>query len=313
MSRPEKLDKKTLLQLVKLYRSAPGADDAVGPEIRRRGTRARDELIQILDTMRTGDLGSVTAETIEELLALVFPSEESAAALERFHARYPATLHGATDLLQLTAMRAKLSGLRSEAWEREHHALTPDEQDEQYKELLLASARPADRVVFLVDAANAALLSYRNAGRWNNAVLRAKSAAKMETFAREILAIPDLPAKSGDGVYTAHKVLGLLAVDRGDIEAAKYHLIESSKTPGSWMLNRIPGPDWGLMYALAERGEYDTVCAFLDNVKVFTKWPPCPTPKPKDKLLDRWKETIRAGGSPDPAEWLMSNLPKRRQ
>ena len=312
MSRPEKLDKKKLLQLVKLYRSAPGADDAVGPEIRRRGARARDELIQILDTMRTEDLGSVTAETIEELLALVFPSEESAAALERFQARYPATLRGSGDLLQLTAMRAKLSGLLNEAWEREHYALPPEEQDFHYVELLLASARAADRVVFLVHAANAALLSYWNAGHRNNQALRAESAAKMETFAREILAIPDLPAKSGDGVYTAHKVLGLLAVDRGDIEAAKHHLIESSKTPGSWMLNRM-GPDFRLMLALTERGEYETVCAFLDNVKVFTKWPPCPTPKPKDKLLDRWKETIRAGGRPDISEWLVSNLPKRRQ
>jgi hypothetical protein len=143
--------------------------------------------------------------------------------------------------------------------------------------------------------------------------VRPHNAVKLESYAREILAIPDLPAKSGDGVYTAHEVLGTLANERGDVDAAKHHLIEASKTPGSWELNRVPGPNWGLAFALIQRGELETVCECLDNVKVFTKWPPCPTPTPKDELMERWKKVIRAGGIPDGMEWFESNLPKNRR
>jgi hypothetical protein len=302
--REERLDKKTVRQLVKLYRSAPGADDAVGPEFERRGAQARDELIQMLDTMPAADLGSDTAETIEKLLQQRFPSAESAAALERLQSRYPGTLRGSGDLWRLTMLRAELSGLWNEGWEKEHQALPAEERDLHSCELLLASARPGDRVVFLVRAANSALRGYYHARRENDPIRQSATAIKAEKFAREILAIPDLASKSGDGVYTGNLVLGMLANDRGNIEEAKRHLIEASKTPGSWSLNRVPGPNWWLAIALLERGEREVVCEFLDNVKVFTEWPPAPTPPPMDGLLERWKKNICAGEVPTYKAWV---------
>jgi hypothetical protein len=213
-------------------------------------------------------------------------------------------------------LRAELSGQWNEAWQREHEALSPGERDLHFCELLLASARPGDRVVFLVDAANSALRNYYIAKRENNPILQSATSVKAENFAREILAVPDLASRSGDGVYTGHLVLGALANERGDVEAAKRHLIEASKTPGSWRLNRV-GPQWGLAIALLERGEREVVCEFLDNVKAFTKWAPAPAPTPKDELVERWKGIIRAGGAPTDIawvdEWFESNLHRKRR
>src|SRR5262249_33565436 len=129
----------------------------------------------------------------ERILHLWFSSEESTAALERLHARYPAVLRGSSDLLRLTMMRAKLSGQWNEVWEHEDSRKTPAERDLHFTELLLANARPGDRVVFLVDAANSASHAYWRARDDNESVLR--NAEKMEAFAREILSTPNLAEK----------------------------------------------------------------------------------------------------------------------
>jgi hypothetical protein len=311
VKREERLDRKTVRQLVKLYR--PGADDAVGPEFRRRGAQARDELIQMLDATPTKELDGATAETISRILQLYFSSDESAAALERLQSRHTGPLRGSGDLLTLTMLRAKLSGQQNEDWRRAHTAKDPWERDVHFCELLLDNARPEHRLAFLVDVAGASLNAYRFAVRDNNPALQSTNAAKAEKYAREILAIPDLAAKSGDGVYEANHVLGVLAADRGDMEAAKYHLIEASKTPGSWRLNRVPGPDWRLALALLERGEREVVCEFLDNVNAFSKWERAPTPTRKDALIERWKEIVRDGGTPEFMEWFDWKAPRRKR
>jgi hypothetical protein len=313
MKAKKTLGAMTIRELVRFYGAANGNDDVAGPEFDKRGVAARDELIEMLNAIPSADLrDSREAETIATVLER-FPSQETSDALENRYSRLPGEGFKYADLLSLTSLRARQSGQMNDAWWQEHQTKSPGEADLHYNELLLANARPGDRVVFLVAAAGSALKAYQDAGRLNDPILQSANAAKAESYAREILAIPYLAAKSGDGVYYGNHVLGMLALGHGDVDTAKHYLIEASKTPGSWMLNRIPGPNWGLAFALIQRGELETVCEFLDNVKVFTKWPPCPTPTPKDELMERWKEVIRAGGIPDGMEWFESNLPKKRR
>jgi len=135
-------------------------------------------------------------------------------------------------------------------------------------------------------------------------MLESADQAKIEAYAGEILATPGLAAKSGDGVYFANHALGILALARGDVETAKQRLMEASKTPGSFMLNRVPGPNWSLALALVERGEGEIVCEFLDNVKLFMSWPSAPALTRKDALIDRWKKEIRSGRKPTVDDWV---------
>jgi len=296
----------TVRELVRLCGSTPGAHDFVGPEIRRRGTEAQDELIRMLDATPGAEMDGKAAETITEMLQYQFPTAESRDALERHQSRRRGPLRGAGDLSSLTSVRVQLSGQMDEAWWKEHQSKSPAEAHLHSMEIDLAHARPQDRVAFLADAVRAALDCYQDAVRMGDPVLRSVNEAKAESYAREILAIPDLASKSGDGVFQANHVLGMLALEHGDADAAKRYLIEASKTPGSWMLNRLPGPDWRLAIALLQHGEREVVCEFLDNVKVFIKWEPAPAPKCrwKGKLIDIWKEKIRAGETSTRNEWV---------
>jgi len=316
MRRRKTLDQMSVPELVKFYGSGNGADDAAGPEFRRRGVTARDELIRMLETIPAGELReSREAETIAIVLEYHFPSQESTSALERLQRRKPGPVQGSLDALRLTSLRAQLSGHMNEAWWGEHEQKSPAEADLHYTEMLLEHARPQDRIEFLVDAVLAAAACYDAARELNNRDLELANAAKAESYARQVLAIPDLASQSGSAVYHANHVLGMLALGRGDVEAAKRHLIAASRTPGAWALNRAPyGPDWRLALALLEMGERDTVCEFLDNVKVFAQWAPMPTPTPKAQLIDRWKKVIRSGGPSSwtqwREEWCQSNLRK---
>jgi hypothetical protein len=77
IKREERLDKMTVPQLLRLYASSPGADDAVGPEFKRRGASARDELIRMLDAVPTADSRSDAVGTIVDILKYEFPSQET--------------------------------------------------------------------------------------------------------------------------------------------------------------------------------------------------------------------------------------------
>jgi tetratricopeptide (TPR) repeat protein len=238
-----------------------------------------------------------TIDTIATVLEFKFPSQASSDALERFRSRVTdPVMH--SELRRRSAMlRGRMRGhWMDEAWLQAHRSMSPWEQTVHYDELLLANAAPDERVFFLVWAAQSAL----DAGQYGKA---AGQYAKAEAYAREILATPDLAAKTGDGVYYGNHVLGMIALHQGDIAAAKHCLIESAKTPGSYELNGPRPPDPSLAIALLERGEREVVLEYLDLCKVFSK---------KDALIEGWKKTIRAGGTPDfRLEWLEANLGRK--
>jgi len=106
-----------------------------------------------------------------------------------------------------------------------------------------------------------------------------------------------------------HSLLGRIALSEGYVAAAKRHLAESGKTPGSPQLNSF-GPDLVLASELLQKGERDAVLAHLDKIAVF--WAN-PDDNPRlaaehQKKIDAWKRTIRTGQIPDDHQWQAAGL-----
>ena len=118
----------------------------------------------------------------------------------------------------------------------------------------------------------------------------------------------------GNLIYSMHSLLGRIALREGDVAAAKRHLAESGKTPGSPQLNSF-GPDLVLAGELLQKGERDAVLDHLDKIAVF--WAnPAESPSSSSrnsalehqKKLETWKQTIRAGQIPDDHQWQVARL-----
>ncbi len=144
-----------------------------------------------------------------------------------------------------------------------------------------AGATPLDRFLRLPALAKAAF----NAG----------DLIKATAYANESLDPPPSSLlspirRNGDGVHDGNMVLGLVAMKRGDVAAAKHYLLEAGKTTGSGSLDSF-GPNMMLAKALAEAGERDVVLEYFDECRVFWKM--------GSKQLDDWSAIVRSGGVPD--------------
>jgi len=113
----------------------------------------------------------------------------------------------------------------------------------------------------------------------------------------------------GNTIFNENTLLGRVALREGKLDEAKKHLLAAGHTPGSPQLNSF-GPDFILARELAEKGEYDTVIAFLDLVARFWANPDGRTrPNSKRvasdnlKQLESWKKQLRAGKVPDHRQW----------
>jgi len=254
-------------ELIQVYQQ-PGGDDDAGPELKRRGQAARNEVIAILDSASVGPQNEDISAMVN-ILQCQFPSQESIEAMQRLRTRTGDPALQRTVLRAVTKIRAKLNG-RLDRWLMQ----TPAERDD-FDEVLLASAAPTDRILLLPE------IAYLQ--------MRAGHQTTAEKFARELLADPDLAVKTGEGVYYANHVLGMIAFQSGDISSAKRYLVESAKTPGSPWLGQAT-QDMGLAEALVKHGEHDAVIEYLELCKRF--W------KEDMHLLDAWQTTIRAGGVP---------------
>jgi hypothetical protein len=270
----------SIRDLIRMYGSSPGGEEAASSELTRRGAVARNEIIQVLDAIEKPDLQPKEVRTIVRILEFVLPSEESYSALGRCRSRIADPIWREGLASPLATIRARLSGQEDDAWRKLHRAMSPAEQYLHSVELKLAGATPADRLPFLVNAAKAAS--------------RAGDEVKADAYAREVLSTPDLPSKSGDGVFHANDVLGMLALKRGDIANAKRYMIESAKTPG---LTR-GGPSFRLAEALLSRGERDAVLEYLDLCKGFLR---------HQDLIEAWRVSIRSGGTPRFQDWGDAN------
>jgi hypothetical protein len=111
----------------------------------------------------------------------------------------------------------------------------------------------------------------------------------------------------GNIIYDMHSLLGRIALREGDVAAAKRHLEESGKTPGSPQLDSF-GPDFVLAGELLQKGERDVVLEHLDKIAVFWANPDrnpsgSSLPLEHQKEIEKWKQTIRAGQIPDDYKW----------
>lgn len=112
-------------------------------------------------------------------------------------------------------------------------------------------------------------------------------------YASEALAgIPAAPRtwNTGNLIHHAHLVLGRVALRSGDLPAAKQHLLEAGKTPGSPQLDSF-GPNMQLASELLEKGERQVVLDYFDLCEKF--WV---SGKPR---LDAWRAQIASGAIPD--------------
>lgn len=94
----------------------------------------------------------------------------------------------------------------------------------------------------------------------------------------------------GDAVYTGHELVGLLDLQKGDVDRAERQLADSAKNPGSPALAK-DGPDMTLAKALLARGRQESVSKFLASCEKL--WP---AGKPK---LESWRADVDGGRTPD--------------
>lgn len=119
----------------------------------------------------------------------------------------------------------------------------------------------------------------------------AKDYIKAKAYASEALS-DATPGSSNEAKnrYYGNEVLGLVALNSGDLVSAKQHLLLSATVKGWSEIDRF-GPNTALAKALLEKGEREAVLDFLEQCKSL--WP-----SGKQKL-DQWQGIIRAGAMPD--------------
>ena len=94
----------------------------------------------------------------------------------------------------------------------------------------------------------------------------------------------------GNAIHVANLVLGRIALNKGEIEAAKIYLVEAGKTPGSPQLNSF-GPDMVFAKELLKKGERETVTKYFDLCSKF--W------DKRFSKIEQWKVIVANGDIPD--------------
>ncbi len=137
----------------------------------------------------------------------------------------------------------------------------------------------------------ARFLNMHRAAKMSLAVGRTEDARQIATdmlVLAEKYSRGDPEKADGDVVHDGHLVLGRIALEEGQIEEAKRHLLAAGKSTGSPGLNSF-GPNMTLAKDLLEKGEQETVLQYFDLCRKFWR---------SDKL-DEWTKDIHAGRIPD--------------
>jgi len=117
--------------------------------------------------------------------------------------------------------------------------------------------------------------------------------ARAKELAEKALALAPVYERNwnfGNALHSAHTVLGLLALSKGDVAYAIKELEKAGATPGSPQLHSS-GPSMQLAKELLRRGESEAVLRYFEQCRAFwemgTVW------------LNLWEEKVRAGGVPN--------------
>lgn len=122
------------------------------------------------------------------------------------------------------------------------------------------------------------------------AAYRAGELTSASRYAASMLACKTVDWNLGNNIFHGHTILGLLALNRGDVRTAKSELLLSGKTPGSPQLMSF-GPNMSLADGLVRSGEGGTVIAYLELCRKFWKM--------DFGHLSKWEATIRQGYWPN--------------
>ena len=124
--------------------------------------------------------------------------------------------------------------------------------------------------------------------------VRAREWSEAKILATELLksATPEgkLARNPGNDVYDGNTVLGLVALNEGDWDGARRHLLAAGATKGSPQLDSF-GPNMTLAKELIVNGERAAVLEFFKQCAVFWK---------NDRgQLEQWSKQVRANQTPD--------------
>jgi beta-lactamase regulating signal transducer with metallopeptidase domain len=122
------------------------------------------------------------------------------------------------------------------------------------------------------------------------AALAAGQLAKAADYANQMLSISSSGWNKGNLIYFGNFTFGMLAVKKGDLDAAEKYLLAAGDTPGSPQLNSF-GPNMSLAKELLDLGRRDSVLAFLKKCSKF--WTITNSP------CGRWIQEMEEGKTPD--------------
>jgi hypothetical protein len=124
------------------------------------------------------------------------------------------------------------------------------------------------------------------------AALTAGADDKAAAYANEMLAAAQQDRKGwnyGNAIHDGHAALGLVALRKNDVGAARKELLEAGRTPGSPQLDSF-GPDMTLANEMLKKGERDVVIEYFVLCRSF--W------KSGTAQLDAWTKTVQKGETP---------------
>ena len=93
----------------------------------------------------------------------------------------------------------------------------------------------------------------------------------------------------GNAIHNTNRVLGLVSLKNGDIDAASNYLLKAGKSTGSPQLNTF-GPELDLANELLQLGKIDAVKSYLKDIKTFWEM--------NNGQVDAWLAEIEKGGRP---------------
>jgi hypothetical protein len=124
--------------------------------------------------------------------------------------------------------------------------------------------------------------------------LRRGKLDKASRLARELLDLAERYRRDfdyGNALHHGHRLLGEVALRRGDVGTAREELLAAGRTPGSPQLNSF-GPNMSLAKGLLEAGERDVILQYFELCGTFWK---------HDLMgsLPAWTADVREGRIPD--------------
>ena len=93
-----------------------------------------------------------------------------------------------------------------------------------------------------------------------------------------------------DQRFYGHQYLGLVALHHGDVATARAELLSAGKYGRRSPVLASFGPELPLAKELLDRGERDTVIAFLDDLEVIWEY--------EAERVRKWRAAVRRGETP---------------